>query len=119
MQVFVALDVFASHNFRGVGNYFFRESDFPGNFHGERASRIANLQLEEGTHFVAVVEHGSVHHAFVVFGKMLQVLVVGGDNSKGTFQVETLQDGFGNGPANLRFRSSSELINQDEALAVA
>ena len=44
---------------------------------------------------------------------------MGGDDSKGTFQVETLQDGFGNGPANLRFRSSSELINQDEALAVA
>jgi len=119
LQVFVALDVFTSHNFRCVCNDFFRQTDFTGNLYGKRTSRIANLQLEQRPHLVAVVQHGSVHHSFVIFGKMLQILVVSGNHAERTFQVEAFQYGFGNGTANLWLRTSSELIDKDEAFAVA
>ena len=49
------------------------------------------------------------------FGKMFQILVVGSDDSECSFLVETFQDGFGNSASNLRFRTSTELVNQDEA----
>ena len=119
LQVFVALDVFTSHNFRCVCNDFFRQTDFTGNLYGKRTSRIANLQREQRPHLVAVVQHGSVHHSFVIFGKMLQILVVSGNHAERTFQVEAFQYGFGNGTANLWLRTSSELIDKDEAFAVA
>ena len=55
---------------------------------------------------MAVVEHGAIHYTFVVFGKMLQVLVVCGDDTERLFLVETLQYGFGNGTSYLGFFSS-------------
>ena len=68
---------------------------------------------------MAVVKHGSVHYSFMIFGKMFQILVVGGDDSECSFLVETFQNGFGNSTSNLRFRTSTELVNQDEASFVA
>ena len=50
---------------------------------------------------------------------MLQILVVGGNHSESPFLVETFQYSFGNGTSNLRLRTSSELINQDEATFIA
>ena len=49
---------------------------------------------------------------------MLQILVVSGNHAERTFQVEAFQYGFGNGTANLWLRTSSELIDKDEAFAV-
>ena len=68
---------------------------------------------------MAVVEHGAIHYTFVVFGKMLQVLVVCGDDTERLFLVETLQYGFGNGTSYLGVCSAPEFINQDEAPFVA
>lgn len=68
---------------------------------------------------MAVVKHGAVDYAFMVFCKMLQILVVGGNHSESPFLVETFQYSFGNGTSNLRLRTSSELINQDEATFIA
>ena len=68
---------------------------------------------------MAVVEHGSIHYAFVRFGKMLQVLVVGGDDSECPLLVETFQYRFGNGTADLWFGTSTEFVYQDEAAFVA
>ena len=50
---------------------------------------------------------------------MLQVLIVGGDDTKGTFLVEDLQHRFRHCPTNLGFCTSTKLINEDEALPVA
>ena len=118
MQVFVALDVLAAHYLRGVGNDILRQTYLSGYLDRERTARVAYLQLEEGLHQMAVVQHGAVHHSFVVFGKVLQVLVVGGDDAERLFLVETLQHSFGNGTAYLRFGSSAKLVNQDEAAFV-
>lgn len=37
---------------------------------------------------VAVVEHGSVDDSLVIVGKVLEILVVGGDDTKGAVLVE-------------------------------
>ena len=113
------MDVFAAHNFRGIGYHLFGQSDFTGYLYGERASGISYLQLEECAHLVAVVEHGSIDYAFVVFGKVLQVLVMGGDDPECLFLVKPFQYRFGNGASDLRLRTSAELVYQDKALAVA
>ena len=68
---------------------------------------------------MAVVEHGTVYYAFMCIGKMLQVLVVGGDDPECPLLVETLQDRFGNGTADLWLGTSTEFIDQDEAAFVA
>ena len=64
---------------------------------------------------MTVVKHGSVHYSFMIFSKMFQILVVGGDDSECSFLVETFQYGFGNSTSDLRLRTSTELVNQDEA----
>ena len=64
---------------------------------------------------MTVVKHGSVHYSFMIFGKMFQILVVGSDDSECSFLVETFQYSFGNSTSDLRLRTSTELVNQDEA----
>ena len=46
----------------------------------------------------------------MVVGKMLQVLVVGGDDAEGLFLPELLQHSLGNGTAYGRLRAASELV---------
>ena len=59
---------------------------------------------------MAVVEHGTIDHSFMVVGKVLQVLIVGGDDTKGLFLPELFQHGLGNGTANHGFCAASELV---------
>jgi len=68
---------------------------------------------------MAVVKHGAVDYAFMVFCKMLQILVVCSNNAERLLLVETFQHCFGYRTSNLRLRTSSELINQDEATFIA
>ena len=42
-----------------------------------------------------------------------------GDDPERALLVESLQDGFGYGTPDLRFRTSTELVNEDEASFVA
>ena len=61
---------------------------------------------------MTVVEHRTVYHTLVVFGKMLEVLIVGGNHAEGLLLPELLQHGFGYSTANGRLRAATELINQ-------
>ena len=82
LQIFIGIDVFTAYNFGCIGNDIFRKTDLPGYFYGKRTSGITYLELEECLHQVAVVQHSSVHYTFMVFGKMLQILVVCSDNTE-------------------------------------
>ena len=73
-------------------------------------ARLTDGELEQGLHLVTVVEHGAVDHALVVVGKVLQVLIVGGDDAKGLLLPELLQYGLGNGAANHGLCAASKLI---------
>ena len=67
---------------------------------------------------MTVVEHGSVDHALVAVGKMLQVLVVGGDYSVCLLYAELLEHCLGYGAADLRFRAGTELVNENQRAVV-
>ena len=43
LQVLIGVDVFAAHNFRGIGDDIFRQTYLAGNLHSERTARIAYL----------------------------------------------------------------------------
>ena len=119
MQVLIGIDVFAAHNFRGIGDDIFGQTYLAGNLYSERTARIAYLQLEQCLHQMAVIEHGAVYYTFVVFGKMFQILIVCGDDTERLFLVEAFQYGFGDGASYLGLRSTTEFINQDEAPFIA
>ena len=63
---------------------------------------------------MAVVEHGSVDHAFCLLGKMLEVLVVRRDDAESTFLHETPQYGLCDGTTNLGLRATTELIDEQQ-----
>ena len=110
LQVFVALDIFASHYFRCVGDYLLRYSRLPCNFYGERRARLSYCQLEQCPHLVSVVEHGTVNHSLVAVGEMLEVLVVGGDYAVSLFLAELFEYAFGYGSADIWFGTASKLV---------
>ena len=68
---------------------------------------------------MAVVEHGTVDYSFMIFGKMLQILIVSRYYSERSFLIETFQHSFGDGSSDLWFRTSSELVDQNEAAFIA
>ena len=67
---------------------------------------------------MTVVEHRTVHHARMVFRKVLQVLVVGSDHAEGLFLPELLQHGLCDGSADGGLRSAAELVDQQQRLSV-
>ena len=118
LQILVALDVLRTHNLRRIFNHFLGDACLAGNFDGKRRAGLSDGQLVEGLHLMAVVEHGPIDHAFMVVGKMLQVLIVGGDDTESVLLPELFQDGLGNGTADGRLRASSELVDQQQRLCV-
>ena len=112
LKILVALNVVTAHDFRSFSNDIFGQSYFPRNLNGKRTSRSSDGQLKEGTHLMAVVEHGTIGYSRMRIGEMLQVLIVGRDDSPRTFTAEFIQDTLCNGTSNLGFRTCSKLIYQ-------
>ena len=114
LEVLVRIDILLSHDVGRILDDRLGDAYLAGYLHGETASRITYLQLEECLHLVAVIKHGPIHHPLVVIGKMLQVLVVRGDDPESTAAVELAQDGLGQCSSDARFRTSSKLVNEQE-----
>ena len=116
LQVFVALYVFCSSNFRSVGYHVFGYAYLARNLYCERTARLPDLQLEERLHFCPVVKHGSVHHSHVFVGVVFQVLVVCGYYAVCAGGYEAFQYGFGQCSAYERLCSAAELVDEQQAL---
>ena len=54
----------------------------------------------------------------MIFGKVFKVLIVSGNNAKGALFAKLSKYRLGNGTANLRFGTSSKLVNEDECFVV-
>ena len=67
---------------------------------------------------MSVVQHSPVHHSFVVFCEVLKVLIVGRYHRPRLLFPELFQHSFGDCTAYLRLRARSELVYQDERVAV-
>ena len=112
LQVLVALYVVTANDFRSVLDDVFRDARFACYLYGKRRAGLPDAQLEECLHLVTVVEHGAIDHAWVVFGKVFQVLIVCRDDAKGLLLPKLLQHGFGNGTSYLWLGAASKLVNQ-------
>ena len=101
-----------------ISYQIFGQTYFTGNLNGKGRTRIANLQLKQGLQVLTVVQHGAVHNPFGIFGKMLEVGIMSGDNAKSFIPVESFQRCFGNGATYHRLRSGTKLINQQQGFSL-
>ena len=68
---------------------------------------------------LSVIEHRSVDDTVGLVGEVLQVLVVGRHDSHHLMLIELLEDGLGNGSADLWFGTAAHLIDEDQCLLAA
>ena len=66
----------------------------------------------------AVIEHGAVDDTFRLFGKMLEVGIVGSDDTEGLLLIEAGKDRFGDSAADEGFRAGTEFIDEQEGVTV-
>ena len=67
---------------------------------------------------MAVVEHGAVNHSFMAVGKMLQVLIVGGNHTISLLLAELVEYSFGDSTSYAWLCTCTKLIYQNDGLAI-
>ena len=118
LKILVTLDIVGSDDFGGIGDNLFWQPDLSGNFNGKGRAGLPDSQLEKRLHLMAVVKHGAIDHFFVVFGKMFQVLVVSGDDSKRFFLPELPKHRLCYSTSDSRLCACSEFINEQKRLMI-
>ena len=63
---------------------------------------------------MSVVEHSAIGDAFMRISEMLQVLIVGGDDSESAMLAELFQHSLGYGSTNSRLGACAELVNEKQ-----
>ena len=61
---------------------------------------------------MSVVEHSAVDDAWMVLGKVLEILIVGGDDAKSLLLPELFEHGLGNGSTDGRLRTAAKLVDE-------
>ena len=115
LEIFVAHHIVFAHEVGGVANDIVGNADLAGDFNGEGATGVADLEHEEGLHLGAVVEHSAVDHIATRLGEVFEILVVGGDDAAGVAVDKLTEDGFGEGTTNLRFSAATEFVDEEKA----
>ena len=118
LQVLVALDVLGTDDVGSLLDDFLRQSYLAGDLDGKRRTGATDGELEECLHLVAVIEHCSVCHALMTVGEVLQVLVVGGDDTVCPLLAESVEHCLGDGSTDARLRTRTKLIDEDDGVAV-
>ena len=118
LQILVALYVFGAYDVAGLLDHLLGKTYLACYLDGEGRPRSAYSQLEESFHLVAVVEHSTVGHTLMTVGKMLQVLIVRGNDSIGTLLAEAVEHSFGDSSAYARFGACTKLIDEDDGVAI-
>ncbi len=89
-QILVEVDIIAANNFACVIDDVIGQTGLACDFYGERAAGLSDCEFELRPHLLAVVEHGAVDKSGRLFCKLLQIMVVGGNDAPHTFGVELL-----------------------------
>ena len=63
---------------------------------------------------LAVIQHRPVNQSFGIAGKKFQILKMGGYDSPHSFPVEFGENSLSYGPADLRLRACSELVDEHQ-----
>ena len=115
LEILVAHHIVFAHEVGGVANYIVGNADLAGDFDGEGATGVADLEHEERLHLGAIVEHGAVDHIATRLSKVLEILIVGGDDAAGVAVDKLTEDGFGECATNLRFGAATEFVDEEKA----
>lgn len=114
LEIFVAHHIVFAHEVGGVANDVVGNADLAGDFNGEGATGVADLEHEERLHLGAIIEHGAVDHIATRLGEVFEILVVGGDDAAGVAVDKLSEDGFGEGTTNLRFGAATEFVDEEK-----
>ena len=114
LQIFVALYVVGAYDVACLSYHLVGNARLAGYFYGERRPRLTDGELEQRPHLVAVVEHCAVGYAFMRVGKVLEVLIVGGDYAPCVLLYKLAQHGFCHCSAYLRLGACAEFVNQQQ-----
>ena len=68
---------------------------------------------------MAVVEHGAIDDPIRLLSEVLQVLVVGRDDTETPVSVEAVEERLGDRPADLGLGTATELVDQEDRALVA
>lgn len=115
LEILVAHHIIFAHKVGGVANDIVGNADLAGDFDGEGATGVADLEHEEWLHLGAVIEHGAVDHIATRFGEVFEILIVGGDDAAGVAVDKLAEDSFGEGTTNLRFGAATEFVDEEKA----
>ena len=113
-QLLFQIDVVAAGLSGSRIDYLRRQPYLAGYLHGERTSRLSHLQTEQRTDVLYIEHHRSVFHPFMAAGEILDIGVVGGDDTIGSRLHETFENRFGYRPAYHRLRTRTEFVDKDE-----
>ena len=69
------------------------------------------LQDKKWLHQVRVEQHGPVYKTWGTFGQQFKVRIMGCDDPEGSFSVQVLQRGLGNGTTQLWFGTCTKFVD--------
>ena len=115
LKVFVALDIVRTNDFACFLYHLVRNARLTGYLDGERRTRLSDGKLEERSHLMPVVEHGTVGDAVVRVGVMLEVLIVSGDDAPRHAFHKLIEHSLCHSAANLRLRTRTKLVDEQQS----
>ena len=80
---------------------------------------MAYLKAEKGLHLMPVIKHRTIGHTLVTISKMLQVLVVGGDDGISPLFDEVFEHGFRQSASNVGLCARTKLVNEKQGMGIA
>ena len=117
LQIFVGHHIIFSHKVGGIAYHLFGDAYLASNLHGKGAAGIAHLEHEERLHLGAIVEHGAVAHRGRGVGIVLEVLIMGGDDTERANLHETIENGFCQRTTDLGLGATAKLVDEHQAAA--
>ena len=114
LQLLFEVEDGATHMLRGAVEQRLRETHVLGYLKGERAAGQTHPQLVERTHLRGVEQHGAVDNRLVLVGQLLEVGVMGGDDTQRATLAELFQQCRSDGTARARLGAATQLVEQEE-----
>ena len=118
LQLFIVINMLCANQFGCLTDDILRQAYLPCYLDGKRRTGLPDGQLEQRPECTSVVEHSAVDDAFRLFGEMLEVRVVRGDDTRRLCLVQAKQHTLRYSTADERLCTCTELVNQEQGILV-